>query len=137
MTPTNESDRHLSAICAARLHGQLQAGWLSIVLDAAGLIVLAQGAANVAWLFVLLAGIAERYVAVRLAIDERLFVHLAAGGLGLATMDAGLTSLGIPARTREERPLSDRVAGALRWARRHTGIVIVQVLGATFAIGGF
>jgi hypothetical protein len=130
----NESERALCGTCAARLEGQLQLAWLAVAMTAAALLAGALSA-TVAWCGVVLFGLMERYVAVRIAVDARLFAQLAAQPLTLAHLDEALGQLGMMAKDKRGRPLSDRIEGARAWAQRHTVLVVVQVLSAAVVMG--
>lgn len=135
----------LCSTCAARLHGQREVGLLSIVLTAVALVAFghaaARGAAN-DWLLAVLAGalllgLAERYLALRLALDERLFDRLSqrlSHGDGahepaaLAELDQALASLGLAPPAKAGRPLPPRIAGTLRLLRWHGTAVVLQLL---------
>ncbi len=121
-------ERPLCGVCAARLAGQGQLGWLSLLVTAAALLALTQAGASVGWALVLLLGAAERYVAVRLAIDARLFGQLGGSGLALEQLDAALAALGMSPKGKAGRPLRQRVDGALAWARCHSALVVAQAL---------
>jgi hypothetical protein len=84
---------------------------------------------------VMLAGIAEIYLAVRVGFDAALFRQLAAdpGGPDLAALDGALVQLELLASIKAGRPLPARIAGSQRLLRRQAVLVIVQ---ACLALAG-
>jgi hypothetical protein len=130
-----EDERFLCGVCAARLAGQEPIGWLALLLTAGGLFALALHGWSPWWLAVAGLGVIERYVAVRLAIDTRLFGQLARPGLDLAGLDAALSQLKMVPAAAGVRPLAPRLHGALAWARRHTMLVAAQAACAAVAVG--
>lgn len=131
----NDDERWTAAACAARLAGQLQLGWLALLIGGVGLVALALQAPSPWWCGAVLVGLAERYVAVRLAVDVRLFDRLGGNQGDLQRLDAGLAALRMLPAGRAGRPLQQRVDGALGWARRHTLLVAAQVVIAALAVG--
>ena len=105
--------------------------WLAVAAALAGLAT--GGAPHPIVLLVPLA-IAERYLAVRVALDARLFDRLAVGSLAtLDDLDAGLKQvLSVPA-AKAGRPLAPRIAGARRLHRLHTVTVVLIALLAILA----
>jgi hypothetical protein len=87
------------------------------------------------WWAALLVWLAERYVALRIRLDARLFDRLsrgeASGGLGsLALLDGALQKvLGVPAH-RSGRSLDERLSGTRRWWRRQLWLIAGQVIWA-------
>jgi hypothetical protein len=77
---------------------------------------------------VMLAGIAEIYLAVRVGFDAALFRQLAAdpGGPDLAALDGALVRLELLPPIKAGRPLPARLAAAQRLLRRQAVLVIVQ-----------
>lgn len=132
MTP---SDRQLCAVCAARAAGQLQVGWLGLALSIAAWVGLHVGPTSWPWLGVAALGIAERYVAARLAVDRQLFADMAQGTESLASLDAAMAALAMGAPASPPRPVADRARGLQGWARRHTALVVMQVVAAVVAVG--
>jgi hypothetical protein len=126
-------ERALCAVCAARLGGELQLGAFSLALTVASLFALVLDDTGWAWwVAVLLAGMVERYVALRLRLDADLFRWLAETGAGLPSLDAAFAAAGI--RVQPGRSLADRTRGALDWTRRHVVVCVVQVLLAACAL---
>lgn len=82
-------------------------------------------------LALVLAGLVQKYLALRVAFDAELFARLET--LGLAELDAALLGLGLLAPERAGRPLAKRSRGALRLLRRQALCVAGQGL---FALGG-
>jgi hypothetical protein len=91
---------------------------------------------------VMLAGIAEIYLAVRIGFDAALFWQLAAdpGGPDLAALDGALVQLELLSPTKVGRPLPARIVGAQRLLRRQAVLVIVQaclvLVSAVVAVAG-
>jgi len=130
-------DRALAAACAARLQGQLQFAWLALactVLAVAAVLLDLPGRAW--WCAVVVAGLAERYVALRLRLDADLFLWLAQPDTDLAQLDAAFATLGVHGKA--GRPLAERVRGTLAWARRHAflGVAQIALAGCAFTMGG-
>jgi hypothetical protein len=123
----NESERSLCAVLAARLEGQIQIGWLALVITAVSLLATALNVAPL-WCGIALLGCAERYVAARLAIDARLFAQLASRAMTLVQLDEALGRLNMIKRDKANRFLKARIDGARAWANRHTLAVIAQML---------
>lgn len=87
-------------------HEQLQAWWL---------------------LAMLLLGLAERYLALRLRIDAGLFAALAAGTLPtLSLLDQALAATGLRQAPSSVRPLVLRVQGTRRLLGAYMAIVLLQ-----------
>ncbi|KTT27343.1 hypothetical protein NS331_02215 [Pseudacidovorax intermedius] len=123
-------------------------GVMSSALAASGLLAAAFGLvppmADAAALFLVAAGLlglAERYLAFRLRLDEALFHALATGRLaGLPALDDGLAWLGLrPATstsmsTTAPRSLHERLRGTRALLRRHLATVLLQTLFLTAAL---
>ncbi|MFT3718408.1 hypothetical protein [Pseudorhodoferax sp.] len=125
-------DRATCAALAALLRAGALLGQWSLALSTAAALALAlRDLGTAAWLgcgATLLLGLPERYLAVRLRLDERLFDGLARGDVAsLATLDAALAQLGLRAATPgAPRGLDERLHGARRWMRRHALLVAGQ-----------
>jgi len=130
-----QDDEHvLCGACAARLAGQLQIGWLALVLTGTGLLLIAQGSP---WLWpsaAVAVGVVERYAIARLAIDARLFEQLQMPGHDLARLDQALAALGMSAPGKAGRALLPRIAGTRRWMLCHTLLVGAQTLCIAIAL---
>ena len=87
------------------------------------------------WLLVLAAGVGERYLAWRLALDERLFSLLGRGDLGsLEALDGALQRLGLRrANPAAPRPWLSRVRGTERLLRAHLLVVLLQTTALLLA----
>lgn len=87
------------------------------------------------WLLVLAAGVGERYLAWRLALDERLFALLGRGDLGgLEALDGALQRLGLRrADPAAPRPWLSRVRGTQRLLRAHLLVALLQTTALLFA----
>lgn len=130
-------DRALAAACAARLQGQMQLAWLALVFTALAVVALLLDDPGWPWWCgVILLGLVERYVAVRLRLDAALFAWLARPGTELEHLDAAFLALGF--RGKAGRPLADRVRGTQDWLRRHVLLCTAQLVLAAcaFATGG-
>lgn len=122
--------------CAARLHGQRDVGAFALLISGLAMAALALGLsgfwrlgvpASAALATALTAGLVERYLAVRLALDAHLFDALARGRIAdLATLDEALAALSLAPPEKAGRALAQRTSGALRLARWHTGVVVLQ-----------
>ena len=90
-----------------------------------------------AWLCggVLLAGAAERVLALRLRLDAGLFTDLAQGRMAsLPALDAALQANGLRRATASPRALAPRLQGTQRLQRWHVAVVVLQCL--TLALAG-
>jgi len=131
----NEQDRSTCASLAALLDaGGQWAQWGPLLAAVAALALalagpgLNTGAALGCGATVLLA-LPERYLAVRLRLDERLFQGLAQGAIAsLPALDAALAQLQLRAASGTVRPLDERVRGTRRWLRCHAALVAGQSL---------
>lgn len=98
--------------------------WLTSVQPSSALLGIDAGLAAV-----VLLGIAERYFALRLALDRALFDALACGHVAdLNALDAGLALLQLRRRSPATRPLAQRSAGARRIAGLYLALTLVQTL---------
>ena len=137
----------LAGTCAARLAGQRPLAAFGLLLSAgawAGLGLWSMGhalhpVAAAALAGAALAGLVERYLSVRLAIDAQLFAALAgtqagAASIDLAALDEALSTLRmVPAQKQAQtqksaRALAARAEGAMRLVRWHTDAVALQAL---------
>jgi len=83
---------------------------------------------------ILLAGLAETWVTIRVGFDARCFRRIAdPDGPGLAGFDAALGRLGLMPDGKAGRPLAPRLAGAGRLLRLQGVILIAQVAMALLA----
>ena len=132
--PLTPSERAACAVCADWL-GTAPAvalvAWLAVAGALAGL---ATGGAPHPIVVLVPLALAERYLAVRLALDARLFDRLAQGSLThLADLDAGLQQVLAVSPAKAGRPLGARIAGARRLRRGHTITVALIVVLAIIA----
>lgn len=106
---------------------------LSPLLGAPGSLTLALLCA-----LLLIAGLAEKYWALRVALDAELFQHLAAAGEQLETqtqaLDQALQHLGLQAGEQGGRPWISRCQGALGLLRKQ---VLCLLLQAVIVLLGF
>jgi hypothetical protein len=130
-----EEERYLCGVCAARLEGQHPVAWLALLLTATGLAALVLGKPAFWWGLVVLAGLAERYVAARIHVDAKLFARMTSAGPALVRLDEALTELRMAGPAAAGRPLPLRVQGALAWTRRHTLLTFAQAALAAVALG--
>jgi hypothetical protein len=117
------------------LQGQQQVAWLAWLLTGGSVLATATQGANGWWAAVFVLGLAERYVAARVAVDAALFAQMARGGIDLPRLDAALASLHMAKPSGELRSLPQRVQGALAWTRRHTALTGAQAALAAVAVG--
>jgi hypothetical protein len=128
----------LAGTCAARLAGQRPLVAFGLLLSACawvGLGLWSIGSAAIHPVAVLalaaaaLAGMAERYLAVRLNIDAQLFGTLSkADTADLAALDEALGALRMVPVGKAGRALAARAEGAMRLVRWHTDAVALQAL---------
>lgn len=148
-SPVLLSDAHIRSRCAAlaaRLNAQRPVAAWSLMLSAVCILALAAAAcgwgllvsepASFAWAVGGLLGLAERYLALRLRLDEGLFNALALGTLpDLAALDDALAWLGLrPSSPGTPRPLDERLRGTQTLMRRHLGVVLLQSLCVLIAL---
>lgn len=124
-------DRATCATLAALLRAGALLGHWSLALSATAALALALRDLGTAALFAcgatLLLGLPERYLALRLRLDERLFAGLAHGHVeSLAALDAALARLGLGGAPGTPRSLDERLLGTRRWMRRHALLVAGQ-----------
>jgi hypothetical protein len=133
----NEEDAAaaLAGVCAARLHGQGALAQLSLVFTGIAFLALfltrgwASGAAFACLGAAVLAGLVERYLAVRLVIDARLFDDLARGSMpSLDALDQALSQLQLVPADKAGRSLALRTEGAMRLVRWHTRAAGAQLM---------
>lgn len=124
-------ERSTCAVLAAWLGAAGTLGPWSLLLDAAALagwfwLPLTAGT-RLALAAVLLLGLLQRGLQLRLVFDQRLFAALAEARIAdPAQVDAGLQQLRL--RTARPRPFTDRLAGARRLVRRQGLVVALQTL---------
>lgn len=81
------------------------------------------------WLAVLAAGLCERYLALRLALDDTLFRQLGTQQMpDLPALDQALARLGLRAATTVPRDWPSRLRGTKRLWRAYVVVVLLQVL---------
>lgn len=86
-------------------------------------------AASAGWFAVLLTGLGERYLALRLALDETLFRQLGTQQLAdLTALDQALARLGLRAEAAVPRDWPSRLQGAKRLWQGYVLLVMLQVL---------
>lgn len=123
-----------AAVTAALLRqGRLLDGCSGALLLLGAAFGLAQliGAPRDPWLAAIclglvLAGLVQKYWALRVAFDAELFERI--DRLGLAELDAALHGLGLLAEGKAGRPLHERSGGALRLLKRQALLLALQVL---------
>lgn len=94
---------------------------------------------------VLIAGLVQKYFAMRVGLDREIFGSWAARWqrqgadpfIDLGEMDDSLAALGLAGKAgpATPRPLTDRVKGALRLFRRQVICLMVQVVLLAFGVG--
>lgn len=125
MDELTANERGACLAMAALLRAGQGLAWLGLLLAAvAALGMLMRPVPLLAAVLVL--ALPERYSALRVALDARLFAAWGDGRIAsLAGMDAALAALG---RTPAPRPLSQRLRGARRWLAWHAACVTGQLL---------
>lgn len=141
----------------AAWHCRLAAGWLSLgrIIDAASLTFTLLAMAALLWLETspaihlalmigVLAGLAEKFFALRVAFDRHVFsdwaqrweaADPASPANDLAAFDACLATAGLRSINREEpRPLDDRIRGALSLLKRQAALFALQSAALVAAI---
>lgn len=127
------ADRAACAVCADWLATATVSAGAAGASAAAALAGVATGGAPQPLLVLLPLLLAERYLALRLALDARLFARLADGTLpGLGALDAGLAGALNVGAAKAGRPLATRIAGARRLHRWH--IVVALLCAVTAAL---
>jgi hypothetical protein len=77
----------------------------------------------------------ERYLSLRLKLDQHLFTSLARGEIAsLHDLDQALAALGLRTPSTTPRPLSERIAGTRRLLLRHALAVGLQTLAMAAVI---
>lgn len=77
----------------------------------------------------LMLGIAERWLALRLQLDARLFHAIAQGDIqSLSVLDGALGALGLRPINSNTRTLASRIVGTRRLLRRYTATLLAQAL---------
>ncbi|MBT2321799.1 hypothetical protein J7E62_05415 [Variovorax paradoxus] len=137
----NDNDRALCAATAGLLHASgLLAAWSLALSVIAGVVLALTGrslgsAAWIAYGTVLLIGLPERYLALRLRLDAALFDGLANNAIAtLPAMDSALERLGLRRGGDGSRPLADRVLGTRQLLQRHGIAVIAQTIAFVMAL---
>ena len=132
--PLCPAERAACAVCADWLATSTTVGLVAWFAVAAALAGLATGGAPHPVLLLVPLAFVERYLAVRVALDARLFDRLATGTLAsLGDLDAGLRqTLSVPA-AKAGRPLDARIAGARRLYRWQTVATVLIVVLAILA----
>jgi hypothetical protein len=128
---TEMNDRALTAVTAALLERAHSLNILSIaltILAIAALLALSlvnAGRPVVALVLAssVAAGLAETYLALRVAFDAALFRLLAENAIDVTALDAAMTTLGLLPAATAGRPLGPRVTGARR-------LLVAQVAAA-------
>lgn len=129
--PLGSADRAACAVCADWLATATVSAVAAGASAAAALAGVATGGAPHPLVLLLPLLLAERYLALRLALDARLFARLADGTLpDLGALDAGLMrALNVDA-AKAGRPLVARIAGARRLHRWHMAVALLCALAA-------
>jgi len=132
--PLTPAERAACAVCADWLATSTAVGLVAWFAVAAALAGLATGGAPHPVLLLVPLAVFERFLAVRVALDARLFDRLATGSLAsLDDLDTGLQqTLSVPT-SKAGRPLAPRLAGARRLYRWQTVATALIVLLAILA----
>jgi len=119
-------------IAAALLRRGAMVHALSCALTVGGIVlfVLVHRSWPVAGAVVVL-GLAEFWLAARVAVDADLFASLA-GADDLARFDAAMQRLGLMPAGKAGRPIEARIAGALRLLKLQAALMLLQIV-AVFA----
>ena len=130
--PLTPAERAACAVCADWLATSTAVGLVAWFAVAAALAGLATGGAPHPVLLLVPLAVFERFLAVRVALDARLFDRLATGSFAsLDALDAGLRqTLSVPA-AKAGRPLAPRLAGArrlYRWQSVATALIVVLAI---------
>ncbi|WP_431281448.1 hypothetical protein ACQW02_18840 [Humitalea sp. 24SJ18S-53] len=102
------------------------------VVAVAGLVLVPAlgGAVTLLLAGMMLAGLCQTYVAIRVGFDAALFAALAQGAAprDLAGLDTALTSLGLMPAVKAGRPLALRIGGARQLLARQAMLVALQAV---------
>lgn len=129
MSTLDGGQRALCATTASWLEASRMLAFPALASAALAALHLAHGGAlwtvaALVWLLVL----AERYLALRLVFDARVFDALAQGHIEtLADFDHSLRPLGLGRQVCGERGLEARVSGAARLWRMHVAVILLQL----------
>jgi len=127
-----------AAIAAAILRRGALLHTASLVLTVATVIAVVATRPDSAWLIAIAVvaalGIVEFWLAARVALDAELFDVLAVRPSDLAGFDRAMQSLGLMPPAKANRPLTDRIRGALRLLKLQALTLGLQV--AVLVIGG-
>lgn len=139
--PMNDNDRALCAATAGllRASGVIAVWGLALALIA-GLVLALTGrslpaASWAAFAAIALAGLPERYLAMRLRLDTAVFDGLAQGAIAsLPVLDGTLDTLGLRRASDGPRPLANRVMAARLAMQRHGIVVVLQTVVFALAL---
>jgi len=128
-----DDDRAQCAALAALLHATALVGLWGFALSGIAAGTLALTARGLSMLpamglgAIAILGVLERYFAIRLRLDARLFDALASGRIdALQRLDHALARIGLRPAPAAERSLEDRVLGTRRLMSRHLLVVACQ-----------
>lgn len=129
-------ERAQCEVLAAWLHALARLAPVALLIAAAALAALVfdrwhalAGGATAAFAAAALLLVPERYFALRLALDARLFQALAAGRVAsLADLDGALAALHLRKQAQATRSLAARIAGTRRLARGYLVTVLAQIV---------
>jgi hypothetical protein len=129
----NDNDRALCAATAHLLRASSAFAWWGLALATVSVAVLALTSRSLSMLSCMgfgataILGVFERYMALRVHFDARLFDDVGRGTIGsLAMLDTALQRLGLRQAGSTTRRLDDRVLGARQLMQRHTIAVACQ-----------
>jgi hypothetical protein len=139
MTPIDPADRALCALTADLLRASGLLAWWGLALGGIASLALAVAhpppAPGLLLALTALLALPERYLALRVRLDARLFARLADGTLeSVELMDHALTRLRLRPAAAAPRPIADRALGARRLMLRHGALTVVQTLAFFTAI---
>ena len=87
------------------------------------------------WWAVVALGVLERYLALRLSLDQGLFERLGCGQVAdESSLDVGLAHADLRARPATARPWRDRILGARGLHRQYLLVVVLQAVALFFSI---
>jgi len=140
-SPMNDNDRALCAATAGllRASGVIAVWGLALALIA-GLVLALTGrslpaASWATFALIALAGLPERYLALRLRVDTALFEGLSQGTIAsLPVLDHTLEQLGLRRGGAAARALADRVTGTRLAMQRHGIVVVLQTMVFALAL---
>lgn len=134
------AEREVCTVMAAVLHAHHTLADLGLLITVVAIVAIGaasllgieiQMLALVVAIFVVAFGTIERYFALRIRLDERLFSALGDGRLtSVAKLDEALLRLDLISKDRTERTLYERLKGAAGLCWKHRTLVVIQYVTA-------